>query len=89
MAGIKTALPLSPSHLSPQAFVDYHRELKGPKRMVGFTKYGSTDFWEPGAYSQSRGCCEEYCCYPAFKYCKGDWLIFGSETSGLPPEVGM
>lgn len=22
-----------------------------------------------------------------FKYRKGDWLVFGSETSGLPPEA--
>ncbi|BFG20154.1 hypothetical protein CerSpe_064280 [Prunus speciosa] len=55
-------------HSSWAEFQDYFRQQDGEKRLLAFTKRG-TSF------------------HSDFSYRRGDFLIFGSETSGLPPEV--
>ncbi|KAJ6670903.1 TRNA (CYTIDINE(34)-2'-O)-METHYLTRANSFERASE [Salix viminalis] len=55
-------------HDSWAEFQDYFRQQEGDKRLLAFTKRGTTTHSE-------------------FSYRKGDYLVFGSETSGLPPEA--
>ncbi|XP_021659668.2 uncharacterized protein LOC110649417 [Hevea brasiliensis] len=55
-------------HDSWAEFREYFRQQQGEKRLLAFTKRGTTTHSE-------------------FSYRKGDYLIFGSETSGLPPEA--
>eukprot|EP00803_Ostreobium_quekettii_P006620 evm.model.scf_2824.1 EVM.evm.TU.scf_2824.1 scf_2824:1608-3586(+) len=57
-------------HPSWDAFHEHFVSLSAPKRLVAFSKYGSSGYAEPD-----------------FEYKQGDWLLFGSETSGLPEEV--
>ncbi|XP_043690536.1 putative tRNA (cytidine(34)-2'-O)-methyltransferase [Telopea speciosissima] len=55
-------------HGSWAEFKDYFRQQDGEKRLLAFTKRGTT-------------------IHSDFSYKRGDWLVFGSETSGLAPEV--
>ncbi|KAF5195455.1 tRNA (cytidine(34)-2'-O)-methyltransferase [Thalictrum thalictroides] len=55
-------------HGSWSEFRDYFRQQEGEKRLLAFTKRGTS-------------------IHSDFSYKRGDWLVFGSETSGLPPEV--
>ncbi|XVF79597.1 hypothetical protein PTKIN_Ptkin15bG0001900 [Pterospermum kingtungense] len=55
-------------HPSWADFQDYFKQQEGKKRLLAFTKRGTT-------------------IHSDFSYRKGDYLIFGSETCGLPPEV--
>ncbi|KAL9421006.1 hypothetical protein AB3S75_038551 [Citrus x aurantiifolia] len=55
-------------HSSWAEFRDYFRQQEGEKRLLAFTKRGTSTHSE-------------------ISYRKGDYLIFGSETSGLPPEA--
>ncbi|CAK9310253.1 unnamed protein product [Citrullus colocynthis] len=49
-------------------FRDYFEKQEGEKRLLAFTKRGTT-------------------LHSDFSYKRGDYLLFGSETSGLPPEA--
>ncbi|OIT08332.1 PREDICTED: uncharacterized protein LOC109228736 isoform X1 [Nicotiana attenuata] len=55
-------------HRSWDEFREYFRGQAGEKRLLAFTKRGTTT-------------------HSDFSYKKGDWLVFGSETKGLPPEA--
>ncbi|CAK9154891.1 unnamed protein product [Ilex paraguariensis] len=55
-------------HRSWAEFRDFFRQQEGDKRLLAFTKRGTS-------------------IHSDFSYRRGDWLVFGSETSGLPPEV--
>ncbi|XP_028113233.1 uncharacterized protein LOC114311308 isoform X3 [Camellia sinensis] len=55
-------------HDSWAEFRNYFVKQDGEKRLLAFTKRGTT-------------------IHSDFSYRRGDWLVFGSETSGLPPEV--
>ncbi|ONK68480.1 uncharacterized protein A4U43_C05F12170 [Asparagus officinalis] len=55
-------------HASWADFRDYFRQQDGEKRLLAFTKKGTS-------------------IHSDFSYKRGDWLVFGSETSGLPPEA--
>ncbi|XP_059310536.1 uncharacterized protein LOC132061867 [Lycium ferocissimum] len=55
-------------HQSWDEFREYFRGQAGEKRLLAFTKRGTTT-------------------HSDFSYKKGDWLVFGSETKGLPPEA--
>ncbi|XP_052192749.1 uncharacterized protein LOC127801551, partial [Diospyros lotus] len=55
-------------HDSWAEFRNYFSQQDGEKRMLAFTKRGTTIHSE-------------------FSYRRGDWLVFGSETSGLPPDA--
>ncbi|GAY36959.1 hypothetical protein CUMW_025620 [Citrus unshiu] len=55
-------------HSTWAEFRDYFRQQEGEKRLLAFTKRGTSTHSE-------------------ISYRKGDYLIFGSETSGLPPEA--
>ncbi|KAF6158624.1 hypothetical protein GIB67_040138 [Kingdonia uniflora] len=55
-------------HSSWAEFMEYFRQQDGEKRLLAFTKRGTST-------------------HSGFSYRKGDWLVFGSETSGLPPEA--
>ncbi|MCL7037970.1 hypothetical protein MKW94_018189 [Papaver nudicaule] len=55
-------------HTSWAEFRNYYRQQEGAKRLLAFTKRGTSTHSE-------------------FSYRRGDWLVFGSETSGLPPEA--
>ncbi|XWS35490.1 hypothetical protein CRYUN_Cryun20dG0001800 [Craigia yunnanensis] len=55
-------------HRSWAEFQDYFNQQEGKKRLLAFTKRGTT-------------------IHSDFSYRKGDYLIFGSETCGLPPDV--
>ncbi|KAM7476703.1 hypothetical protein LguiB_023946 [Lonicera macranthoides] len=55
-------------HASWAEFQEYFRQQRGEKRLLAFTKRGTTT-------------------HSDFSYRRGDWLVFGSETSGLPPEA--
>ncbi|KAK9677156.1 hypothetical protein RND81_11G124300 [Saponaria officinalis] len=55
-------------HPSWTDFRDYFLLQDGDKRLLAFTKKGTT-------------------IHSDFTYKPGDWLLFGSETSGLPPEA--
>ncbi|PIA53656.1 hypothetical protein AQUCO_00900317v1 [Aquilegia coerulea] len=55
-------------HGSWSEFREYFRQQEGEKRLLAFTKRGTS-------------------IHSDFSYKQGDWLVFGSETSGLPPEV--
>ncbi|GKU88670.1 hypothetical protein SLEP1_g2907 [Rubroshorea leprosula] len=55
-------------HGSWTEFRDYFEKQEGDKRLLAFTKRGTTIHSE-------------------FSYRKGDYLVFGSETKGLPPEA--
>ncbi|XP_022759450.1 uncharacterized protein LOC111305852 [Durio zibethinus] len=55
-------------HRSWAEFQDYFKQQEGKKRLLAFTKRGTT-------------------IHSDFSYGKGDYLIFGSETCGLPPDV--
>ncbi|KAJ8899219.1 hypothetical protein K2173_012395 [Erythroxylum novogranatense] len=55
-------------HDSWTEFRNYFMQQEGYKRLLAFTKRGTTTHSE-------------------FSYRKGDYLLFGSETSGLPPEA--
>jgi hypothetical protein len=54
-------------------FMQHVRAQPGEQRLVAFTKFGGRHYAEEGLYR-----------------CPGatTWLLFGSETFGLPPEVG-
>lgn len=49
-------------------FRDYFKKQEGEKRLLAFTKRGTT-------------------LHSDFSYKQGDYLLFGSETSGLPAEA--
>ncbi|XP_039056518.1 putative tRNA (cytidine(34)-2'-O)-methyltransferase [Hibiscus syriacus] len=49
-------------------FQNYFKQQEGNKRLLAFTKRGTT-------------------IHSDFSYRKGDYLVFGSETCGLPPDV--
>ncbi|XP_074275959.1 uncharacterized protein LOC141599750 [Silene latifolia] len=55
-------------HPSWTHFRDYFLLQDGDKRLLAFTKKGTT-------------------IHSDFTYKPGDWLVFGSETSGLPPDA--
>ncbi|KAL9244660.1 hypothetical protein vseg_018416 [Gypsophila vaccaria] len=55
-------------HPSWTDFRDYFLLQDGDKRLLAFTKKGTT-------------------IHSDFTYRPGDWLLFGSETSGLPPDA--
>ncbi|KAG1327263.1 MADS5 [Cocos nucifera] len=55
-------------HGSWAEFRDYFRQQDGEKRLLAFTKRGTS-------------------IHSDFSYRRGDWLVFGSETCGLTPEV--
>lgn len=55
-------------HSSWSEFRQYFCRQEGQKRLLAFTKHGTTTHSE-------------------LPYNHGDWLVFGSETSGLPPEA--
>ncbi|CAN4080512.1 unnamed protein product [Withania somnifera] len=55
-------------HRSWDEFREYFRGQAGEKRLLAFTKRGTTT-------------------HSDFSYKKGDWLVFGSETKGLPSEA--
>ncbi|KAH9605577.1 hypothetical protein KSS87_022639 [Heliosperma pusillum] len=55
-------------HPSWTHFRDFFLLQDGDKRLLAFTKKGTT-------------------IHSDFTYKPGDWLVFGSETSGLPPDV--
>lgn len=55
-------------HASWSDFRDYFRQQDGRKRLLAFTKRGTS-------------------IHSDFSYKRGDWLVFGSETCGLPPEA--
>ncbi|XVE76694.1 hypothetical protein DITRI_Ditri13aG0001900 [Diplodiscus trichospermus] len=55
-------------HPSWAEFKDYLKKQEGKKRLLAFTKRGTT-------------------IHSDFSYREGDYLIFGSETCGLPPDV--
>ncbi|RZC77383.1 hypothetical protein C5167_001529 [Papaver somniferum] len=55
-------------HTSWAEFRNYYRQQEGAKRLLAFTKRGTST-------------------HSDFAYRRGDWLVFGSETSGLPPEA--
>ncbi|KAL6964808.1 tRNA (cytidine(34)-2'-O)-methyltransferase [Sarracenia purpurea var. burkii] len=55
-------------HDSWTEFRNYYNQQDGEKRLLAFTKRGTT-------------------IHSDFSYRRGDWLVFGSETCGLPPEV--
>ncbi|CAH9122852.1 unnamed protein product [Cuscuta epithymum] len=55
-------------HLSWSEFLVYFSKQIGEKRLLAFTKSGTT-------------------IHSDFCYRRGDWLVFGSETKGLPPEA--
>ncbi|XP_078163491.1 tRNA (cytidine(34)-2'-O)-methyltransferase [Carex rostrata] len=55
-------------HESWAEFRDYFKQQAGNKRLLAFSKRGSSIHSE-------------------FSYKRGDWLVFGSETKGLPQEA--
>ncbi|KMT18847.1 hypothetical protein BVRB_2g029520 [Beta vulgaris subsp. vulgaris] len=55
-------------HRSWAEFQDYFSLQDGEKRLLAFTKRGTSIHSE-------------------ISYRPGDWLVFGSETSGLPPDA--
>ncbi|KAK8639879.1 hypothetical protein V6N13_138245 [Hibiscus sabdariffa] len=55
-------------HNSWAEFQNYFKQQEGNKRLLAFTKRGTT-------------------IHSDFSYRKGDYLIFGSETCGLPPDA--
>nr|GMD69823.1 putative tRNA (cytidine(34)-2'-O)-methyltransferase [Ipomoea batatas] len=55
-------------HQSWSEFQDYFSGQTGDKRLLAFTKRGTT-------------------IHSDFSYRRGDWLVFGSETKGLSPEI--
>ncbi|XP_057850546.2 uncharacterized protein LOC131061062 isoform X2 [Cryptomeria japonica] len=55
-------------HSSWHEFIDYFKKQEGEKRLLAFTKKGTS-------------------VHTDIVYKPGDWLIFGSETSGLSTEV--
>ncbi|KAJ6828981.1 uncharacterized protein M6B38_359245 [Iris pallida] len=55
-------------HSSWSEFRDYFMRQNGDKRLLAFTKRGTS-------------------IHSDISYKRGDWLVFGSETSGLPPEA--
>ncbi|XP_057509940.1 uncharacterized protein LOC130792458 [Actinidia eriantha] len=55
-------------HDSWPEFRNYFNQQDGEKRLLAFTKRGTT-------------------IHSDFSYRRGDWLVFGSETHGLPPEA--
>ena len=61
------------THAGWAAFATFFAQQPGPKRLVAFSKGGSRVCSGPGA--------EEGLFRP------GDWLLFGCESAGLPPEA--
>lgn len=55
-------------HSSWEEFREYFRQQKGEKRLLAFTKRGTS-------------------IHSDFSYRRGDWLVFGAETFGLPAEA--
>ncbi|XP_073011016.1 uncharacterized protein [Typha latifolia] len=55
-------------HESWAEFRDYFKQQSGEKRLLAFTKRGTS-------------------IHSDVSYKQGDWLVFGSETCGLPPEA--
>jgi tRNA (cytidine/uridine-2'-O-)-methyltransferase len=56
-------------HRDWDEFYSFFNKLEEPKRLVGFSKLGTTHHATEGMYPP------------------GTWLMFGAETTGLPPEV--
>lgn len=55
-------------------FEDFHaffQSLTGPKKLVAFSKLGKRHYAEDGLYQKGTS----------------TWLMFGAETTGLPPEA--
>lgn len=61
------------THSSWTAFADFFARQAAPKRLVAFSKSGARVCSGPGA--------------EAHLFREGDWLLFGCESEGLPPEA--
>jgi hypothetical protein len=58
-------------HDSWQAFLEFWQQQEGPKQLVGYSKFARQHYASDGLYPRGTA----------------TWLMFGAETTGLPPEA--
>jgi tRNA (cytidine/uridine-2'-O-)-methyltransferase len=71
-------------HDSIQDFGSYFNALPDPKRLFGFSKF-ATRHYAASTTTSGNGSSSPVVVGTAYR--KGDWLMFGAETTGLPQEA--
>lgn len=72
-------------HNSIDDFGTYFNELPSPKRLFGFSKFATRHY--AANNTTSEGSTTSLSPVVGTSYRKGDWLMFGAETTGLPKEA--